>query len=141
MDANVEQPLPSPEVVAFRRYYNDLLRFVDRPVDLARLLISEGVISEEVTRRLTWESVREQGRVILDAFEQSLLQSSEPRATLRCLARAFEQAGSYSRHILRMKSFADCECTISLIHARKRNSDKESCACVPGLSKCIITGC
>ena len=119
MDVNVEQPLPSPEVVAFRHYYNDLLRFVDRPVDLAEALFSAGVISREVKDSITSTSEDvEQGRVILDALEHALLQSSQPSATLGRLVTAWDGAGFYSRYTRRTERFADCECAISLINSR-----------------------
>ena len=118
MDANIEQALPSPEVLAFRRYYNDLLRFVDRPVDLAESLFQGGFISRKVRYSITSRRADvEQGRVILDAMENALLESSQPRTTLRLLVEAWDGLGFYSRYTRRTERFADCECTKSLINA------------------------
>ena len=120
MDANVEQPLPAPEVVAFRHYYNDLMRFAFRPVDLAESLFSAGIISREVKDTVTSTSAGMDPGLVnpLDDFEDTLVQSSQPRATLRRLARAYEQAGFTSTYTKRMERFADSECTISLINPR-----------------------
>ena len=94
MDGN-KLPSPCPEVEAFRRYYKKLLKDVDRPVDLAELLFSDGIISLEAKDSITSASTSdvEQRRAVLGAFQHALLQSSEPSATMRSLRRAFEQAG------------------------------------------------
>ena len=106
----MELQLVSPEVAAFRRHYDDLLRDAKDPVQLCTLLCSEGVFSREVRDSITSASRSdvEQGRAVLDAFENALLQSSEPSATMRSLRSAFEQAGFDTYWIIDpMEEFVD----------------------------------
>ena len=108
----MEPQLVSPEVAAFRRYYDDLLDTVEDPVQLATLLCSEGVISREVRDSITSASRSdvEQGRAVLDSFLNALLQSSEPSATMRSLRSAFEQAGFHTYNSIRyVEKFVDGE--------------------------------
>ena len=118
MDGN-KLASPCPEVAAFRRYYNDLLEHVNRPVDLAELIFSDDIISREVKDSITAARTDvEQRRTVLDAFEHALLQSSQPSATMRSLWGAFQQAGFLTGCFLDMEQFVDGEYKISVIKAR-----------------------
>ena len=110
MDGN-KQSSPCPEVAAFRRYYNDLLKDVDRPVALAQSLCSHSIISREATDSITSKSTdAEKRRAVLDASQLALLQSSQPSATMRSLRTAFEQACYYTyRSFDNMEKFVDGE--------------------------------
>ena len=104
MDGN-KLPSSCPEVAAFRRYYNDLLKDMDRPADAAQSLCSHRIISREATDSITSKSTDVEKRLaVLHASEHALLQSSQPSATMRSLRTAFEQA-CFSTHW----SFSDME--------------------------------
>ena len=119
MDTNVKQPLASPELLAFRHYYDYLLSSLDHPVDFAEGLISAGVVNREVKDSITSTSEDvEQGRVILDACEHALLQSSQPSATLERLVTVWREACSRTKCIRSVLMYIYSECTITLINAR-----------------------
>ena len=118
MDGN-RMPSPCPEVTAFRQYYNVLLGDVRRPVDLAESLFLDSVISREAKNSVTSASTDvAQRRAVLDAFQNALLQSSEPSTTMRSLRRAFERARLDNYYIRKVEKFVDGEHTISIIKAR-----------------------
>ena len=108
----MEPQLVSPEVAAFRRHYDHLLRDAKDPLLLAMFLCSEGVISREVRDSITSASISdvEQGRAVLDAFQNALRQSSKPSATMRSLRTAFEKAGFDTYYSIRyVEEFVDGE--------------------------------
>ena len=120
MDGAAKPPSPSLEVEAFRRYYNDLLFwFRLRPVELTESLFSDDIISKEAKESVSSASTdEEKGRVVQDAFQQALVESSDPSAAMRSLRRAFEQNYLGTSSIAQMEKFVDGECTISLIKGR-----------------------
>ena len=120
MDGAAKPPSLCLEVEAFRRYYNDLApTFRRHAVDLAKVLFSDGVISKEVKESVSSASPDvERGKVLQDAFQQALVESSDPSATMRSLRRAFQQAFGSTYYNDKMKKFVDGECTISLMKAR-----------------------
>ena len=120
MDGAAKPPSPSLEAEAFRRYYIDLVPYFRYgPVEQAEVLVSQGVISKEVKKSVSSASTDvERGKVLQEAFQQALVQTSDPSATMRSLRRAFEQAGLSTSSIDEMEEFVDGECTISLIKAR-----------------------
>ena len=119
MDGN-KLPSPCLEVAAFRRYYDNLLEDVRRPVDLAESLHLYGIISRDVKDSISSASTDvEQRRAVLDAFQHALLQTSEPSATMRSLRRAFQQTSSDTYYIGKVERFVDGEYTISVITPRE----------------------
>ena len=120
MDSAAKPPSLSPEVEAFRRYYNELVPgFRYRPLQIAESLYSDGIIRNDVTKSVgSTSTVVKRGKVVQDAFQQALVQSSDPRATMQSLRRAFEQVGWSKSYFYRMEQFVDGECTIWLIQAR-----------------------
>ena len=106
MDGTAKTPSRSPEVEAFRREYNDLLHYVDRPVELAHLLFSEGVISSETEDAITSDEDVEGKHVLLDAVDHALLHASDREAMFRSVVRALEKIYDYT---YLMKEFVDGE--------------------------------
>ena len=112
--AGTAKSIPRPEVAAFRRYYNDLLDQVLRPVKLAELLLEEGIITKDEKDKITSNGKDvEQTRVLLDAVQHILLQASEPSETIKSLWGAFGKAG-FGAYIYRMEQFIAGEDTIAL---------------------------
>ena len=110
MDGN-KLPSSCREVAAFRRYYNDLLRDVERPVILAESLCSNGVISRKVKDSITSRRTDvEKGRAVLDAYLHALVQSSQPSATMQSLRSAFKRVSYFlPRSFTDMEKFVDGE--------------------------------
>ena len=108
MDEPTKPPSRFVEVEAFRRYYNDLLREVDRPVEFAQLLFAEDIISSEKKNAITSDEDVEGKRVLLDAAEHALVHASDREAMFRSLVTALRRVGcsTYS-----MNEFVDGEHT------------------------------
>ena len=88
MDGTAKTPSQSPEVAAFRRYYNHLLSNMDHPVKFAQFLFSKGIISSETKNAITSDEDVEGKRVLLDAAEHALVQASDREAMFRSLVEA-----------------------------------------------------
>ena len=111
MDASTKSPLLSPEVAAFRQEYKYLLRYVDRPVELARLLFAEGIISSETKNAITSDEDVEGKRAILDAAEHALVQASDREAAFRSLVEVLTKVYKYTNDMI---EFVDGEHTKGL---------------------------
>ena len=84
----------SPEEAALRRYYNDILRDVSRPVQLAELLFSEGIIRNETKQKVTFDKEKEHAvRAVLHDVQLALAQSSDRKKLMLSLCLALEKSG------------------------------------------------
>ena len=99
MNDPAKTPSRSPEVEAFRREYNDLLGRVIRPVELARLLFSEGIISSETKNAITSDKDVQGKRTLLDAVEHALVHASDREAMFKSLVEALKKIDYYTYHI------------------------------------------
>ena len=91
MDGPTKPPSRSPEVDDFRWEYIDLLRNVRRPVELAQLLFSKGIISSETKNAITSDEDVVGKRVLLDAAKHALVYASDREAMLRSLLSALRE--------------------------------------------------
>ena len=96
MEGPPKPPSRSPEVEAFHRYYHDLLDEVYRPVELARSLFTEGVISSEPKDAITSDKDVEGKRALMDAVERALVHASNREAMFQSLVRALQKVGYYN---------------------------------------------
>ena len=99
MNDPAKTPSRSPEVEAFRREYNDFLRYVDRPVELAHLLFSEDVVSSETKDAITSDEDEDGKRILLDAVEHALVHASDREAKFQSLVRALEKVYEYTNYL------------------------------------------
>ena len=92
MDGTVKPSLRSPEEAAFARYYDDLLRISLRPVQLAELLYSDGIIRSETNKKVTSEEDEDHAkRILLDAVQCALAQSSDQEEVMSSFCSALEK--------------------------------------------------
>lgn len=106
MDEPTKASSQSPEVAAFRQYYNDILRNMDRPVEFAQSLLSARVISSETKNAITSDEDVEGKRALLDAVEHALVHASDREAMFRSLVEALRIIGYYT---FSMTNFVDGE--------------------------------
>ena len=99
----------SPEVALIPRYYDDLLRWVYRPVQLARLLLSDGIIANKTAETITSDQDVQHKRKLLDAVQDSVEHRPNPDETIRQLLVALEKTGVSTTYIHWMKVFVDGE--------------------------------
>ena len=111
MDGPTNPPSRSPEVEAFRHYYNRLLNDVRYPVQLARSLLTKGIISSETKNAITSDKDVEGKRVLLDAVEHALMHASDREAMFRSLVEALRSFHSdyYQPTSSLMTNFVDGE--------------------------------
>ena len=115
INVSAKSSLRSVEAVAFRRYYDDLLRTVSSPVQSAEVLLSEGVIGSETKDSITSDKDEDHAkRTLLDAVEDVLVNGGDGEKTLRSLRIAFPNDYFFNDPIDKMEEFIAGECTISL---------------------------
>ena len=109
MDGTAKTPSLSPEVAAFRRYCNNLLRQLNRwKVEfIADFLFSDGIISREEKDSIAASTDDEQGRLLLNSLLQAIVETSKASAAMRSLRRAFETASLDTYYIKEMEDFVD----------------------------------
>ena len=104
-------PVPSPEEETFHRFYNQLLRDINRPVQLAQLLFADGIISSETKEGVTSDADVNQKQALLDAIQHAL--ANNPKKAFQRLIEALRETGLYNL-LSDMEKFNSGECTISL---------------------------
>ena len=108
MEETSKSPSPSHEA-AFRRYYNDLFREVHRPVRLAELLFSDGVIQSDIKDSITSDEDEDQKRALLDAVQYALANSTDPEQTMRTVCTALGKSGVHGYYTDKLSSFVPGE--------------------------------
>ena len=103
----------TPEAVAFRRYSKWLLGDLKRPVQLAELLLSEGIIPSETKDTITSNEDVQQKQAVINAMQYALVHTPDAKDTFRRLRKAWKKAGFYTYWFGEMKDLIAGECTIS----------------------------
>ena len=115
MDESTMSSFRSSEQAAFQKYYDNLLYVIDDPVQLAELLLTEGVIRSETKDSIISDEDEEHAtRSLLDDVLYSLEHNPDGGKTIQSLRIAFEKASLNTYYIDRMEEFIVGECTISL---------------------------
>ena len=108
MTSSTKLSLHSPEEEGFRKYHDRLLRTVSRPVELAEILVSEGVIDSDTKESVT--ANEDQKGSLFAALQIALAQSTDPEKTMRSLCTALEITGVATGYIRGMQEFIAGEC-------------------------------
>ena len=94
MATPVKSPLDSPELALIPRFYDDLLQEISRPVQLAGLLLSDGIITNKTAKAITSDKDVDHKRTLLDAVQDTVIHSPHPEETIRLLFIALKKTGS-----------------------------------------------
>ena len=109
MTAPVKSPPRSPEVALIPHFYDDLLRWVSRPVQLSELLMSDGIITDKTAETITSNEDVQHKRKLLDAVQDSVEHRPNPEETIQQLLIALEKTGVHFYYIALMKDFIEGE--------------------------------
>ena len=109
MATPVKSPPDSAEVALIPSFYYELLHSVSRPVQLAELLLSDGIITNETAETITSNEDVQHKRKLLDAVQDSVEHRPNPEEIIRQLLAALEKTGVDIFRINSMKEFVEGE--------------------------------
>ena len=109
MATSGKSPPRSPEEALILHIYDHLLRVVSRPVQLAQLLLSDGIITNKTAETITSDEEVQHKRTLLDAIQDAVVHRPNPEETIQRLFIALEKTGFDADHIRWLEEFVDGE--------------------------------
>ena len=89
----------SVQEAAFARCYQHFWEEISRPVKLAEILFSEGIITSETKTSITSDEDERQIRSLLDAVQNSLSWAKDTDEVIKKLTNALEEIGVYTGYM------------------------------------------
>ena len=99
----------SPEVALIPRFYNEFLQEISHPVQLAQLLLSDGIITNKTAETITSDEDVQHKRTLLDAIQDTVVHRPQPEETIRRLFIALEKTGFSTDNIRFLEEFVEGE--------------------------------
>ena len=99
----------SPEVALIPHFYDDFLQEISHPVQLAQLLLSDGIITNKTAETITSDEDVQHKRTLLDAIQDTVVHGPQPEETIRRLFKALEKTGWDPESIRVLEKFVEGE--------------------------------
>ena len=102
-------PPRSPEEALIPYFYDGFLEAVSRPVQLAELLMSDGIITNKTAKSITSNKGVQHKQTLLDAIQDTVVHGPHPEETIRLLFIALEKTSVSTEDIRVLEEFVDGE--------------------------------
>ena len=109
MATPVKSPPRSPETAIIPRLYNILVDVLSRPVQVAELLLSDGIITSKTAETISSDEDVGHKRTLLDAVQDVVVHSPHPEETISRLFIAMKKTGGGIDLTRVMRGFAEGE--------------------------------
>ena len=104
-----KSPPHSPEVALIPHFYDEFFEEISHPVQLAQLLLSDGIITNKTAETITSDEDVQHKRTLLDAIQDTVVHRPHPEETIRRLFIALEKTGFTTDYIRFLEEFVEGE--------------------------------